>query len=317
VLPTLKEVKPPMDVDPKVIPERQSKLVRIDDLRSDVSDLDRQAADIANALIPSDADSGAQLIGGADASQSDKVEVQAPVKRPMNLDPKFIPELRSKLVRIDDLRSSVEIVTSKIGPANAAADRLRGEISDLDRQAADIANTLIPSDADRVAQLIGGAGVSQPDKEDVQARALKGHHIAAQRRQAAEDLAALQQHIGGLNAQVAGYDQQIVAVEAAFLGVLGDAVFDAYKRDATEFVAKNLPQLRAVARQLRSATGTPAHWDPSLFGGLNINWYEDEFEKDTQYQKKRVVLCQTSNQDIGPSDVLKALISDIRSLTTK
>jgi len=194
----------------------------------------------------------------------------------MNIRPDLIPGLQSLLLKIDEATAALEQHNALISPAEATAARLTSRLADLDAQAAELADHHIPADQDRIARLIAGDDVQQLDSKGIEARAAKARGVAAQRRQVIEDAAAVQQHLGELNAKAVILRQDIGNAEGAFLRALADAILDAYKLSALEFVQASVPALYSIAARLKSKTGDGPNWAELVFPGPAINWGEDE-----------------------------------------
>ena len=197
----------------------------------------------------------------------------------MNLDPTVIRALRAYLAEIKELEARESALSTPIEAARGASARLRRTIADLDRQIAEAAPRPIAPDADRVEALIAGAEVPQIDRKDIDARATKSRLLSTQRQQITVDLSAVDQRVTHLSAEAAGLRGQRAQVELRFANELGEALFDAYKRDAIAFVARHTRPLLSVADRIEELTGTRPAYTSILEKWPNIEW-PDSFAMD-------------------------------------
>lgn len=209
----------------------------------------------------------------------------------MNIRPDLMPDLQALLQELEARREAKSALVPKIASAEAAVARLQAQIADLDSQAAEAANVRIPADQSRVAQLVAGADVAQLDKKEIEARAAKARVIEVQRRQVDSDLAAVREHLGTVLQQASRADQALVQSNVRFLHALGDAVVDAYKRAARDFVAAFVPPLLSVADRLRGMTGTVPTCE-SVLHGLQIQWGDGEPIHDFPGARPRLAITQ-------------------------
>jgi hypothetical protein len=155
-----------------------------------------------------------------------------------------------------------------------AASRLGDQMAKLNAQVAALSDHSIRPDAKRVAALIGGSDVPQPDRKDIEARSAQLRIVEAQRHQVAQDLAAVRDHLAHLGRQSEAARGDRDQAELALLTRLGEAYFEAYKRDAIAFVRSSVPPLHALANAIGAKNGEVPVWWGFIASILRIHWSE-------------------------------------------
>ena len=224
----------------------------------------------------------------------------------MKISHSLLPNLQVLLSRFDERRDALLAYNALVVPAEAAACRLKDRLAEIEGQLAELAAHHIPADPDRISRLIAGDDVQQLAAAEIEARALKTNIISAQRRQIAEDVAAVWQHLSELRAEADRIRQATAAAEEAFLRALADAMLDAYKLSALEFVRTNMPPLHSIAKRVWDRTGQRVDWINRVFPGLQIHWLENEKLPDPKYPDSAdyFVFKKTVVWPPGPDNVL-------------
>ena len=206
----------------------------------------------------------------------------------MDIDPESSTRLRAILCEIDASKLARQAEADKISAATAASARVRRLIAEMDADLDRLSNTRIDVEAERLAHLIAGESVPQAEAGDIEIRAAEARRVKAHRRQSADDLAALEEHLRRLNASLTTFDTQIERLEAGLYSGLGEAILVIYKQAAIKFVAENVPYLRSIAHKIQAATGMEPAWaGRALFrGALSIQWRDEELTQETQWHQK-------------------------------
>jgi hypothetical protein len=190
----------------------------------------------------------------------------------VNFDPDTTYRLRTLLSAADGSKERRDAIQSQANMAQAAASRLSQQIADLDQQALEAATPRIRPDQERVQRLIAGEDVPQADKKEIEARAQKGRHIAAQRQQIADDLAAVQDHLAALTSKLNLQRRESDAAELALLQALGEAQFQAYKAAAVSFLETYVPPLHSIANLVGLKAGARPAWWFDVQNNLSVGW---------------------------------------------
>lgn len=191
----------------------------------------------------------------------------------MNLQHDTILHLRSFLIPVDKSDADLTDLRQKIEQAEGAAGRLEQQITGLNDRMAEVSHKRIKPDTERVAALISGADVPQPDKKDIEARAAELRAIEARRLQVTDDLAAIREHLATLHAQFNLAQRERDQAELALLTALGDAYLEAYKKDAVAFIRSHVPPLHSLANLIREKRGNVPDWWHMIANSLSIGWY--------------------------------------------
>jgi len=198
----------------------------------------------------------------------------------MNLAPTEITALHAHLETIDRITADIDALGPPIAKAEDAMARQRQRIADLAQEIAALAPARVTHDPSRVDALLAGAEVTYADRKEIETNATKSRLLSSRRDQMVADLDALGHHLGNLQAQINTLRLRQSLIERDLTVQLGDALYAAYRRDITAFVAERMREMVSVADKISTMTGTQPAWRGLIGSGLTVLFPAEDYNRN-------------------------------------